>query len=137
MDRLLIENWRHRSQGNGKLRVSYGRFVGHGVGRRHIAPALSDLIEPDIHGTDMGCDPRKRDVLAQYHSPQPDRLLRRQCWRSQEMHRAWLRTPLRMGTNPHRDTSNYSGASLAKVRKIKASSFKSVPPATWVPDAAT
>jgi hypothetical protein len=34
-----------------------------------------------------------------------------------------------MGTNPHRDTSNYSGASLAKARKIKASSFKSVPPA--------
>jgi hypothetical protein len=32
-----------------------------------------DLVEPDIHGTDMGRDPRKiaRDVLAQYHPPQP------------------------------------------------------------------
>jgi hypothetical protein len=32
-----------------------------------------DLIEADIHGNDMGRDPRKiaRDVLAQYHPPMP------------------------------------------------------------------
>jgi hypothetical protein len=48
MDRLLIENWRHCSQGNEKLRVSYGQFVGHGVGRRHIAPALRELVKAGL-----------------------------------------------------------------------------------------
>jgi hypothetical protein len=111
--------------------------------------AKGDLVEPDIHGNDMGRDPRKiaRDVLAQYHPPMPVlKAIRAKCidcsgGSADEARKCTVLGcalwPFRMGTNPHRDTSNYAGASLAKVRKIKASSFKSVPPATWVPDAAT
>jgi hypothetical protein len=45
MDRLLIENTLHRlGEENGDLRVSYQQFVGHGVGRRLIAPALQELV---------------------------------------------------------------------------------------------
>jgi hypothetical protein len=105
-------------------------------------PAKGHLVEPDIHGNDMGRDPRKiaRDVLAQYHSPQPVlKAIRTKCvdcsgGSADEARKCTVLGcalwPFRMGTNPHRDTSNYSGASLAKARKIKASSIKSVPPAT-------
>jgi hypothetical protein len=108
-------------------------------------PAKGDLVEPDIHGNDMGRDPRKiaRDVLAQYHPPQPVlKAIRAKCidclgGSADEAKKCCALWPFRMGTNPHRDTSNYAGGSFGKPGKIKASSIKSVSPATWVPDAAT
>jgi hypothetical protein len=48
MDRLLIENWRHKGEGNGRLRMPYRQFVGHGIGRRLIAPVLRELAEAGL-----------------------------------------------------------------------------------------
>jgi hypothetical protein len=104
--------------------------------------AKGDLVEPNIHGNDMGRDPRKiaRDVLAQYHPPTPVlKAIGAKCidcsgGSADEAKKCTVLGcalwPFRMGTNPHRDTSRYSGAGLAKVRKNKAPSPKSVPPAT-------
>jgi hypothetical protein len=44
MDRLLIEHVYCRSEANGKLRVSYGQFMDHGIcGPRHVGRALDEL----------------------------------------------------------------------------------------------
>jgi len=44
LDRMLIENIRHRSEHNGRLRVSYQQFEGIGIGHRLIAPAAKGLV---------------------------------------------------------------------------------------------
>jgi hypothetical protein len=61
MDRLLIENRRHEGEGNGKLRVSYSQFVGHGIGRRLIAPALRELAEAGL--LDISTEPRMGEYV--------------------------------------------------------------------------
>jgi hypothetical protein len=45
MDRLLLENARHRGELNGQLRVSFGQFEESGVNRRYIKRALDELDE--------------------------------------------------------------------------------------------
>jgi hypothetical protein len=45
MDRLLIENARHQRRNNGSLRVSYGQFVDHGVGRRLVKQSIMELVK--------------------------------------------------------------------------------------------
>jgi hypothetical protein len=43
LDRLLIENARHRYQENGKLRVSMRQFAGQDKGRKHVIEAIREL----------------------------------------------------------------------------------------------
>jgi hypothetical protein len=48
MDRLLIENYRHHRMNNGRLRVSYEQFRGHGVALCCIATALRKLVKAGL-----------------------------------------------------------------------------------------
>jgi hypothetical protein len=48
MDRLLIENARHKSEANGRLRVSYQQFEDCGIGARLISPALRELEQAGL-----------------------------------------------------------------------------------------
>jgi hypothetical protein len=48
LERLLIENTRHRYKENGNLRVSSRQFAGSLNGRRHIAKAIHELQESGL-----------------------------------------------------------------------------------------
>jgi hypothetical protein len=100
-----------------------------------------DLIETEPGGYDIGRDPRKisRDVLAKHHAPMPVlKALRAKCIDCCAGSESELRkctalacplSPFRMGTNPHRDTSNYSGAGLNERRKNSVSAVTVPEPA--------
>ena len=69
MDRLLIENQRHKSEGNGKLRVSYEQFKGHGVGIRLMPGAHRELTDAGLLAVTSAPRPR-----GQYNAPNLYRL---------------------------------------------------------------
>jgi hypothetical protein len=48
MDRLLIENHRHRGEANGKLRISYRQLADHGIGWRLIKKSVMELIDGEL-----------------------------------------------------------------------------------------
>ena len=54
MDRLLIENVRHKSEANGKLRISSRQFVRHGIGMRLISGAIKELMEAGFLAVTLG-----------------------------------------------------------------------------------
>jgi len=45
IDRLLLENFRHKAEANGTLRVSVRQFAEHGINRRFAASAIKELTE--------------------------------------------------------------------------------------------
>jgi hypothetical protein len=101
------------------------------------ALAKGDLIKVEPGGFEIGRDPRKvpRETLAKYHTPMPVlKAIRAKCidcsgGNADEVRKCTALAcplwPFRMGTNPHRDTSNYSGAGGFKPGKIQASAAKS------------
>ena len=48
MDRLLVENVRHKSETNGRLRVSARQFEEHGINRRLVSGAVKELVDAGL-----------------------------------------------------------------------------------------
>jgi hypothetical protein len=49
MDRLLIENARHKGEANGQLRMSFHQFIDHGIsGRSTVSNAVTELVEAGL-----------------------------------------------------------------------------------------